>query len=357
MPGNFAIHHPAETACPQSSCRRNRRSGRISGERGQLPVAGNPLTRNSGLQFSTMPMNRKSKERSLLLFSVWMGVLFTVLGISWGLAIQSGVILFDGIYSGFSIILSLLSILALRLINQPDDDTFQFGRMAFEPLVVALKSTVIIGVCVYGIGTSTVAILHGGSTATSSLFGMVYALVSIAACLFSWYHLKTNGADMPDLVQAESELWLMDTVFSGVVLASFLAGYLLSHTRLKGVVPYIDPGIVVLASVYFVRVPLARFISSMRELLLMAPTGDIQEQLKTHIDAIARTHHFPAVVVRSTKVGRELAVDIAFLAPADSGKVDIEELDRIRAEVEESLSGLGFILWMNILFTRDRRWA
>ena len=86
-----------------------------------------------------MPMNRKPEERSLLLFSVWMGILFAVLGISWGLAIQSGIILFDGIYSGFSIILSMLSILALRLINQPDDDTFQFGRMAFEPKIDAAR--------------------------------------------------------------------------------------------------------------------------------------------------------------------------------------------------------------------------
>jgi predicted Co/Zn/Cd cation transporter (cation efflux family) len=302
-------------------------------------------------------MNRKPEERSLLLFSVWMGILFAVLGISWGLAIQSGIILFDGIYSGFSIILSMLSILALRLINQPDDDTFQFGRMAFEPLVVALKSTVIIGVCVYGIVTSTVTVLHGGAASTNSMLGMLYALVSIAACLFSWRYLKAKGKDMPDLVQAESELWLMDTLFSGVVLASFLASYLLSRTQLDIVVPYIDPCIVVLASVYFIRVPLARFISCMRELLLMAPTSDIQEQLKTHIDAIARAHRFSEAVVRSTKVGRELAVDIAFLAFPDDEKVDIGELDRIRAEVEESLSGLGFTLWMNILFTRDRRWA
>lgn len=41
----------------------------------------------------------KPSERSLLLFSVWMGVLFAVMGVTWGLAIQSGVILFDGIYS------------------------------------------------------------------------------------------------------------------------------------------------------------------------------------------------------------------------------------------------------------------
>jgi len=142
---------------------------------------------------------RTPDERSLLHFSLWMGVLFTVLGIVWGVAIQSGVILFDGIYSGFSIILSILSIIALHLVNQPDDHTFQFGRMAFEPLVVALKSIVIVGVCVYGIVTSIIQIVHGGSVSTNTLLGMLFAMISIAACLFSWLYLKLHGKDMPDI--------------------------------------------------------------------------------------------------------------------------------------------------------------
>jgi len=304
-----------------------------------------------------MATRKKPEERSLLLFSVWMGVLFAVLGVVWGLAIQSNVILFDGIYSGFSIILSILSIIALHLVNQPDDHSFQFGRMAFEPLVVALKSIVIVGVCSYGIVTSSIHILHGGSESTNSLLGMLYAVVSIAACLFSWSYLRLHGKDMPDLVQAESEQWLIDTVISGVVLLSFVASYFLSHTRLHQVVPYIDPGVVVLASAYFVRLPLSRFVSSMRELLMMAPASDVQEQLRARIDAIAEAHRFVDAVVRSSKVGRELAVDITFLAAADSSNVDIDELDSIRAEVQQSLSELGYGLWMNILFTKDRRWA
>jgi predicted Co/Zn/Cd cation transporter (cation efflux family) len=52
-----------------------------------------------------------------------------------------------------------------------------------------------------------------------------------------------------------------------------------------------------------------------------------------------------------------LAVDIAFLVPRDLGDVDIEKLDGIRAEVEGSLSELGYKLWINILFTKERRWA
>jgi len=128
-------------------------------------------------------------------------------------------------------------------------------------------------------------------------------------------------------------------------------------TRLDGVVPYIDPGMVVLASLYFVRVPLARLVSSLRELLLMAPAGELQGELRTRIESIGRAHNYADAVIRSSKIGRELAVDITFLAPPARGKVDIETLDAIRAEVEQSLSGLGYKLWMNIVFTKDRRWA
>jgi predicted Co/Zn/Cd cation transporter (cation efflux family) len=306
-----------------------------------------------------------SRERSLLQFSLWMGVFLTALGILWGMSIQSGAILFDGIYSGFSIVLSMLSIVALRMIGMAEDhmgkvdgdERFPFGRVAFEPLVVALKSIVIIGVCIYAIVTSFMILLNGGSESTSSLLGMLYASISIMACLFSWLYLKNRGKGLPMLVQAESEQWLIDTVFSGVVLAGFAISYALTFTTLDRLTPFIDPGIVLLGSLYFIRVPLVRFVSSVRELLMMAPAGDIKDALQERIDGIAHAHGFTRAVLRVAKIGRELVVDIAFLAPDGFGKVDIDQLDRIRTEVRDNLSELGYKIWMNVLFTKDRYWA
>jgi predicted Co/Zn/Cd cation transporter (cation efflux family) len=92
-------------------------------------------------------------------------------------------------------------------------------------------------------------------------------------------------------------------------------------------------------------------------LLLAAPDNEIQQQLADQVDEVVRARGFADAVVRSSKVGRELAVDIAFIGHAGSGLVELEELDRIRSEMEQRLSPLGFKLWMNILFTLDRRWA
>jgi predicted Co/Zn/Cd cation transporter (cation efflux family) len=251
----------------------------------------------------------------------------------------------------------MISILATRLLQQPDDDTFQFGRMAFEPLVVALKSIVIITVCIYGIVTAIITLAHGGDRTTDSLGGIIYGAVAVTACLFSWYYLKVRGKGMPDLVQAESEQWLMDTLLSAAVMVSFVISYFVALTDEAYLVPYIDPAMVVLGSLYFVRLPLRRFLASVKELLLIAPDPDIQQQLSDRIDAIAREHGFVGAVVRSSKIGRELAVDIAFIGDSSCPPVDLAQLDRIRLEVEQKLASLDFKLWMNVLFTLDRRWA
>jgi len=189
------------------------------------------------------------------------------------------------------------------------------------------------------------------------MLGMLYAVISIAICLGCWLYLKIRGRGMPDLVQAESEQWLIDTVVSAAVLVSFLISYLITDTELDQLVPYMDPGMVVLVSVFFIRVPLSRFVSSVRELLMMSPHDDLHSKLETRVHAIAQAHNYKTPVVRASKVGRDLAIDIAFLVEPEQGKVDIADLDRIRAEVEASLSELGYGLWMNIVFTGDEHWA
>jgi len=304
-----------------------------------------------------MRNDQTASEKFLLLYSFYMGLVFTVLGIGWGLAIHSGVILFDGIYSGMSIILTMLSIFATRLLNQPDDDTFQFGRMAFEPLVVAFKSIVIIIVCMYGVVTAVITIVNGGEEFTDSAGGMLYGLVALILCLCSWLYLKRMGRGLPDLVQAESEQWLMDTMLSAAVMASFVFSYFLAKTDWNHLAPYVDPAMVVLGSGYFVRVPLKRFVASIRELLLAAPDRGLQRQLEEHADALAKSRGFAGAVVRSSKIGRELAVDIAFIGHEEMPAMKLAELDAIREEVESGLADLELKLWMNVLFTLDRRWA
>jgi predicted Co/Zn/Cd cation transporter (cation efflux family) len=222
---------------------------------------------------------------------------------------------------------------------------------------VALKSIVIVGICLYGMVTAAVDIIHGGAAVQSSFSGMLYGCVAIGICLFSWRYLASKGKGMPDFVQAESEQWFIDIFFGGFVLLSFLISYVIDRTELRALVPYIDPAVVVCGSVYFIRVPLARLVSCVRELLLMAPSDVVLEDIHQLINGISKRHGFEGVTIRCAKIGRELALDIAFLAGSEMEKRDLDELDAIRMEVKESLSHLGLDLWLNVLFTKDEQWA
>lgn len=298
-----------------------------------------------------------ARERHLLRFSVWIALLFTVMGVIWGVAINSSIILFDGIYSGVSLILSLLSLVALRLVNLPRDDKFHFGRATFEPMVMALKSIVIIGVCFYGVIGASIDLVHGGAHVTSFKLGMLYGLVATTLCIISWLYLKTRGGDMPELVQAESEQWFIDTVFSGVTFLGFVISYFLLSTQYKIWVPYIDPLMVVAASAIFIRTPLIRLISSIREILQMAPDQNVQNDIRACIDRAVDSALFSDTVIRTVKIGRELFIDITFIVKKDIKKFDVLEQDIIREKVENSLLELDFKLYLMILFTKNKHWV
>ena len=134
--------------------------------------------------------------------SVYAALFFAVLGIVWGLTINSSVIIFDGLYSSVSVLLSSLSLLVARQLDQADDHRFQFGRAILEPLVIALKSIGITLMCTYALVTAIDNLLRGGVEVSAGL-GMVYAFISTLACYLGWRYIrgKSEGG-ASDIVRA-----------------------------------------------------------------------------------------------------------------------------------------------------------
>ncbi|MDE1326915.1 cation transporter [Vibrio aestuarianus] len=311
-----------------------------------------------------MENDSHNNELKILKFSICMGVIYTVVGISWGIAIQSGIILFDAIYSGVSIILSVMSLYALNLVNNDEQhhlkvkkSSFQMGRTAIEPLVITVKSIVIIVICLYGMANAISTIIGGVEEPMNAIAGMGYGVVTSVICLSSWLYIKAKGQDMPDLVQAESEQWLVDTAFSVLVIVSFVISYVLKQTSWGHLSGYIDPMAVIITSLYFIQVPGKRLAQSIKELLLMAPDDRIQDQLTGTANDIARRYQLGTPVVRSTKIGRQLAIDITFILENKNNDFTINDFDNFRSEIESNLNQLGFDLWLNISFTYNSQWA
>ncbi|NWO06373.1 MAG: cation diffusion facilitator family transporter [Alteromonadaceae bacterium] len=225
-----------------------------------------------------------ARENMALTLSAAGAGLFAVVGIGWGLWVDSLVILFDGAYSLISLALSLLSLYAARLVHRPATEDYPFGLGAVEPMVIAVKGLVIALVCVLSLASAVVSLLQGGRAVAADM-AMVFGAVNVVGCLAVWVYLRWSSfQNNSGLVRAEQRQWLMDSALSAAVMIGFAAAWILEKSQWSELAVYADPVMMLVISVYFMTVPVKMILESVRELLLAAPSedamGDIQDTLE-----------------------------------------------------------------------------
>ena len=293
-------------------------------------------------------------EKKVLLVSVYTTAFFACFGIMWGIVADSGMIIFDGIYSLISIGLSMLSLQVLKQVQENDEDIrFPFSKAHFEPLVIIFKSLVIIAMCGISAFNALSEILSGGRYVEPGQ-GVVYALVSTLGCLVVTLVIQQQNQKIASsLLQAERNQWFGDSLLSTGVLLGFSVSYLLIGSHLDWVIPYADPGMVLLASSFFIILPLKSFAAAFKEILLYQVHEDFFLPVDLEAKKIAEELN-AEYKLRMVNVGRELNIELNFLLENQSFTVD--EMDVIRKRIIAVASTIKARHWVNINFTQDRAW-
>ncbi|WP_181315356.1 cation diffusion facilitator family transporter [Salsuginibacillus halophilus] len=301
--------------------------------------------------------NTALKEKSLLVLSVWGALIFAVVAIVWGIAIQSQMLLFDGVYSFLSVGLSAMSLLAAKFVSQDDERKFPFGKAGVEPLVLTLKYTAIAAMCIYAIAAALTDLFAGGRDVSAGP-ATVYALLATIGCWWMYRHLhRKNQGDSSNFVRAEANQWLMDTYLSLAVLIGFSAAVVMSYTALASWTVYVDPVMVLIAAGYFLKVPIEGIRESMREVLSMAPQDGVQERVEALVEQEGERNGFEATVVRTSRVGRRLYVEVDYIVGEYAEVQDIRGADVVRSTLYASLKEESTDLWLTVSFTHDAFWA
>ena len=222
---------------------------------------------------------KTTSEQSVLVISAVGGGLFAVTALVWGLLSGSLAILFDGAYSLISLGLSLVSLVALRLAQAPANSHFNFGRPLAEPLAIAFKALVLLILCLGSAGLALHALLTGGREIQAGM-AMGFAFVSLVGCAFIWLFLTRRQKKLDSsLVEAESKQWQMDTLLSGAVLLGFGLAWLLTFKGHQQWAAYADPGIVFLASGYFLMMPIKLLRQALSQILLASPEPQLRREV------------------------------------------------------------------------------
>jgi cation diffusion facilitator family transporter len=295
-------------------------------------------------------------ESRVLLVSVWASCGFAVLSLVWGLFARSQMIVFDGLYSAASVLLSLLAVLAVRTAARGPDERYPWGREVWEPVTILVKSAALGALSIYALIGAVVEIAGGGRSVSAGWAALYAVLATAGGAAVSWY-LRRRGRRGSDLIRAEAAEWISDTLLSLGVLVGFLVALILERTGRSDLARYVDPAMVALISAAFLPIPLRLGTQGVREILTMSPAEDLQLRLADHVAQVEHEYGFAESFLRTSKVGRRLDVEIDFVVPETARAQCVREFDQVRADLHDRLHRLAPVTAMTVSFTADRRWA
>lgn len=293
------------------------------------------------------------RDHRLLLVSVWASAAFAVVSCVWGALSGSSMIVFDGLYSFASIGLSLLAVAALRVSRRGPDEAHPWGREEWEPVVVVVKALALAGLSVYAVVGGITDLLAGGREVSTG-WALAYAVVATVGGVVVTLVLRHGHGG---LVRAEAAEWQGDTLLSVGVLVGFVIAAVLVAAGRADLAAYVDPGMVVLVSLLFLRVPARLVARGMRELLAMSPPEDTLRALQGVVDAVRDRYRMRESFLRASQVGGRVDVEIDFLVDDTSRVRTVADCDEVRSDLHERLTALGHERSVVVAFTTDRRWA
>lgn len=303
-------------------------------------------------------MNERQKrlrERRLIKFSIGIGSVFTVWAIVVGILGDSKSIIFDALFSMVGISLSGVSLLVNNFVRKPDDDNLPFGRAQFEPFSMTLQSSVIIFLCLYSVATSVMDMINGGKVVELDI-ALPYLVASIIGCFALWLYFRRKALEIrSEYVRIEATEWQLDALLSMGVLIVLSLGYFLQDAPLSFLIPYLDPGMVIIISILFLRIPVRTFRKNIRELLQFAPDDDVEDKIHNEAEKISQRYGFTDEYVRVAKTGGSYTIEIDFLLPKDLGGTQVQDLDLVRQELYDAIRG-EYKMWLTISFTTERKW-
>lgn len=266
-------------------------------------------------------------------------------------------IIFDGLYSFISVILSMLSLYINNYMAKRDFEKFPFGKHILEPIVISIKSLIIAIMCLYTLVGSVKSIVIGGNNLEFGL-AIIYSIVSVIGCGAISLYMRLKAKELSsELIKAECTQWFMDTALSTAVLVAFIIGIAISNTKFNFLNPYIDPVMTLASSLLCIKMPIKIFIESFKEVICVKANDEINDDIYVLVKEIEEEYNFEDSITRVSKVGRELRIEIDFVYNKDSKLKTLDQMDNVREEINDAIKHIDYKKWLNVSFTGNKKWA
>jgi predicted Co/Zn/Cd cation transporter (cation efflux family) len=160
-----------------------------------------------------------------------------------------------------------------------------------------------------------------------------------------------------DLVAVESKTWLMDGLLSCAVFFGFLGAWWLERSPWPGYAPLVDPILLITIVTLALPVPLGILRDSLKEIVLMAPSEPLVEEIEKRLLDSLSDVDYDHVELRVTKRGRNTYVLVHIVVGDTFAITSIAGLDEIRNHSERALKAWNPEIVIDMLFVKDPQLA
>lgn len=292
-----------------------------------------------------VPAPDLSNERRGLRVSIWATGIIGVVGIVWGWLVGSQMILFDGVFAFIGVLVSMVLVGASAMAAAGPTRKYPYGREGATPLAIFIQGFVILAMLAYAAVEAVYTIRDGGSDFEPG-WAIVYAVVTTAASVVVWLWLA-RIAGYSDLLVSEAAAWKVGA-FRGVgMIVGFGVMAVLIDSAWDDAAPYVDPAMVLVTVVAFVGTPVRLIRGTVIEMLEGVPSDEVQAPVLGIVRDVRERFDLREPVVRMTKIGPKLYVEIDVQVDPT---VTVVQEHEVRTELQRRLHVLPYDVWLNLEF-------
>lgn len=312
--------------------------------------------RNPGLRQMAKEIVLDTTEKQGLIISVCGSLLVGVVGLVFSVVTESQAIQLDGLFNLTYFIVGLFTLKVAKLVQQGDDEYFPAGYLFFEPLINGIKGMLILGISLMALWDAGRALFSGGRTISAG-FAVVYGLIATLVCWGVVFSLrrKAAGSNSP-LLKTDAAGWIVNAAISTATLIAFVSIVLLEKSPYSAVVPYMDPLLVVLVGAITLHVPVRMAWSALMELVNRSPSLEIRSTVQDAVEQTLADVPKRELQVRVLQPGRTRLVFVHITLATESA-MTVEEMDRLRDQLQGVLNGLHSTTQLDMLFTKNPKWG
>ena len=297
-----------------------------------------------------------SIERRGLLTSVVGAVVVATNGLVFGLLTGAQAILLDGFFNLTYFATGLFTIKVANLLRRGDDEQFPVGYAFFEPLVNGIKGVLLLGVTLIALAGAVKALLSGGRPITLG-WAVVYGIFATLACWTVALLIRRSARrSASPLVEADAASWVVNAGISSAVLVTLLVVFLIRDTRLRFMVNYVDPLLVLIIGGVSLGVPVRLAWQALMGLLNRTPSPELLESVRETVQQALGELPVARVTVRVIQPGRTriISAHVLLTSAFDGG---MKDLDEARTRAATTLRAEHPASQVDLLFTQDERWS